>query len=150
MKAIILTTDLSNESLAAFAKAVELAQTFKSKVYLLAVIEDPAQAAFAYALDFPVFPDPDIHKQVIEKVRSDLKELAAKHLSNVTYETVVEEATGSVHGTIIDFARSHKADVIILSTHGRTGLSRMLIGSVAERVIRESECPVLVVPSKKA
>ncbi len=149
MKNILVTTDLSSESVAAFAKAVELAQVFNGKVYLLAVIEDPAQAAFAYALDFPVFPDPDIHKQVVDKVRSDVKDLGAKHLSGVSYETAVEEATGSVHGTIIEFARSHKIDTIIIATHGRTGLSRILIGSVAERVIRESECPVLVVPSKK-
>lgn len=146
MKTLLVTTDLSSESTKAFPVAVEIARSFGSKVILIAVVEDPTQVAFAYAMDFPVYPDPTVHQQVIKKVAGDLQELLVKHFAEVQSEAMVVEAAGSVAGEITASAQALHADMIIMASHGRSGLSRLLIGSVAERVIREAGCPVLSVP----
>ena len=149
MKKILVTTDLSEESKHSFVRALEMAKAFQSSVSLLAVIEDPAQAAFSYALDFPVYPAPDIQRQVIQKLEKDLQELAQAHFASVPCSCHIVEANGPVHSEILKFAHSQNMDLIVLATHGRTGFSHLLIGSVAERVMREARCPVLVVPSRK-
>lgn len=146
MKTILVTTDLSEESKRAFGQAKELALALDAKIMLVAVIEDPSQAALAYALDFPVYPDPDIHTQLLHKVQNELKDLSQLHFQGVKWECSVVDATGPVHTEIINFARNHKADLIVICTHGRTGVSRLFIGSIAEKVVRESHCPVLTVP----
>lgn len=148
MKNIIITSDLSDESAKAFPVALELAQALKSTLTLLAIVEDPAQAAFAYAMDFPVYPDPRIHEQVIKKVKDDLSVMAQKHFAGFAVETVVCEAIGSVAIEICEVAKRRSASMIVISSHGRSGLQRILVGSVTERVIREAPCPVLVVPNR--
>lgn len=149
MKKILVTSDLSEESKEAFPYAVKFAKAFDAAITLLAVIEDPAQAAFSYALDFPVYPSPDIQKQVYKKIESDLNELALKHFSQLPCECKIVEASGPVHGEILRVAKSDSFDMIVMATHGRTGFRHLLIGSVAERVMREANCPVVIVPSRK-
>ena len=80
MRKILLTTDLSHESKVAFSLAQEYARAFKASVEVLTVVEDPAQAAMIYALEFPIYPDMDIQKQFIEKVKSELQSLMEEHL----------------------------------------------------------------------
>ncbi len=150
MQKILLTTDLSEESKIAFEVAKKLARSLKASVDLLAVIEDPAQAAMMYALDFPVLPDPDIRVQLVEKVQKDLEELQKELFEDLDCKCNVLEAEGPVHSEILRFARENKNDLIIIATRGRTGLKRMVIGSVAEKVVRESEIPVLSVPAKRS
>jgi nucleotide-binding universal stress UspA family protein len=76
--------------------------------------------------------------------RQGLQQLAADHLSGVAHEVHIE-AADDVAKTICEFAEEHSADMIAIGTHGRTGLRRALMGSVAEAVIRCSNVPVLVV-----
>ena len=149
MKKILVTTDLSSESSTAFKWAADLAQTFKCPIVLLAVIEDLSQAAVVYAMDFPVLPDPEVQKQVLTKVREELAQIRQQHFSTLQCEPIVREARGPVHTEILSTASEAGADLIVIATHGRTGLSRLLIGSVTERVVREAKCPVLTVPSTK-
>ena len=59
----------------------------------------------------------------------------------ISYTTLVNDEQGH---TICDFAGDHNADLIVISSHGRTGIARLAIGSVAERVIRYAPCPLLV------
>ena len=70
----------------------------------------------------------------------------AMSLKNLGLETVVELTTGPPHEHVIDYAKQHGVDLIIMSTHGHGGLKRMLLGSTTDRVIRSGELPVLVVP----
>lgn len=149
MKRILVTTDLSEESQVAFEPARELAQAFDGTVELLAVIEDPAQAALMYALDFPVLPGPEVQEQLREKVRSDLNQYVEKFFKGIKVKAHIKEADEPVHSAIIHFAEEHDCTLTIIATHGRTGISRLLIGSVAERVVRESTRPVLTIPSPK-
>jgi nucleotide-binding universal stress UspA family protein len=149
MKSILVTTDLSPESKKAFPLAKTLAAKFGASITLLAVVEDPSQAAFAYAMEFPVYPDPAIHQQVITKVQADLETIKAQDFPQTTCEAVVSQSVGNIAAEICEVAKTRAVDMVILSSHGRSGLSRLLIGSVAERVIREAACPVLVVPSRQ-
>ena len=150
MKKIVVTTDLSDQSKVAFPVAAKLAQTFGSEIVLLAVIEDPSQAALNYALEFPVFPNPDIREQLTNKIRTDLQKLSEANFATIKCGVSVREAKGAVHHEIIACAREHTADLIVIATHGRSGLKRMLIGSVAEKVVREAACPVLTVPGPRS
>ena len=70
----------------------------------------------------------------------------AVNLKNSGLEAVVELTSGAPHVHVIDYAKQHGVDLIVMSTHGHGGLKRMLLGSTTDRVIRSGELPVLVVP----
>lgn len=147
MKRIVVTTDLSKKSHAAFAQAKEIAVALGATIDLLAIIEDPAQAAMIYALDYPILPSSDIREQFASKVKGEVEELARDYFSGAQIETHVLEADGPVHAEIIKYVKKSEASMLILSSHGRTGLTRLLLGSVAEKLVRETPCPLLIVPA---
>ncbi|MCO6430336.1 MAG: universal stress protein [Deltaproteobacteria bacterium] len=148
MQNIVVTTDLSEASKAAFPLATRLAQAFGAKIHLLAIKENPLQTAMIYSMDFPVFPDPELEKQIHQKLAAQLDDMRTKYFAGSKVEANLIDSTNSISYEILNFARNHKADLIIMATHGRSGLSRLLIGSVAERVVREAQCPVLTVPAQ--
>jgi universal stress protein A len=99
------------------------------------------------ATEFP--PDPADPYPVWEKnARAELEKLAAAHLEGHSIVYKVETLSGEPSDGILKQAEEMDADLIVLATHGRTGVSHLLIGSVAERVIRGSRRPVLVVRPK--
>jgi len=145
MTGILLTTDLSNESKRAFAPVRELAKKLQLDVTLFAVMEDQLlQAAAGPA--FAQFPDR-------ERVRADWQkgvDAAAVELGrDVCKEAVVQEAADVVRA-ICDAARARGAQYVAMATHGRSGLRRMLIGSVAEGVVRHAHVPVVLYPPSAA
>ena len=146
MKTIVVTTDLSDESKVAFEPSRSLAKVFNAQIILLAVIEDPAQAAMVYALDLEVLPDPVVQKQILQRVRADLQDLSQRYFQDILCDVCAIEASSPTHREIINFAKSRSADLIVMATHGRTGLVHMLIGNITEKVVRESHCPVLTIP----
>jgi len=87
----------------------------------------------------------DIHKGQEEAAIARLQELGRKHLSGVKYELLTH--VGLPMGVIIRAQKQIPADVVIMATHGRRGLARAFLGSVAEAVVRDSVCPVLTVHS---
>jgi nucleotide-binding universal stress UspA family protein len=80
-----------------------------------------------------------------------LNEFVAKNVadvgSNLRIRKVVD--AGQPYGAIVDCAENERIDLIVMSSHGRSGVSRMLIGSVTDKVLRAASCPVLVVPLEK-
>ena len=140
MPGIVLTTDLSEESLRAFAPARELADRLDLDVTLLAVLED-----------LPIEPAPGGPGGVVPD-RGELRaawEARLKELSLGLGERcgsaeVVEAA--DVPAAICEFAQGHGADYIAMATHGRSGLRRLLLGSVAEVVVRHATVPVVLYP----
>jgi nucleotide-binding universal stress UspA family protein len=148
MKKILVTTDLSQKSEAAFEMAIEMARAFETSIDLLAIIEDPAQAAMMYALDFPVLPGPDVREQLRKKVEKDLTGVKERAFSGLDCTLHVCEAENPVHEEIVNFVKANDIGLVVLSTHGRSGLTRILIGSVAEKVVRHCPCPVLTIPTK--
>jgi nucleotide-binding universal stress UspA family protein len=141
MPGIVLTTDLSSESKRAFAPVRALAQKLDLKVHLIAVLEDMPFEPTGGGL-MAVYPDRRQIKQDWEKSMSDLADEFGRDLCA---QTVVIDAI-DVSRAIVEFAQQEKADFVAMATHGRSGLRRLLLGSVAELVIRHSHVPVIVYP----
>jgi universal stress protein A len=144
---ILAPTDFSDYSKKALSDALELAQTFGAKLSLLHVLE----------------PSPYLGEFTLptmgEELLGDLERQASAALAQLlpdAQEAKVEVtravAIGSPSQTIIETAEAEHVDLIVMATHGRTGLSHLLIGSVAERVVRTAPCPVLTIrpPAEKA
>lgn len=146
MKRILATTDLSQDSEKALPTAAKTAKLLGAEVVLLAVVEDVTKSALAFSMDYPIHPDPSLQKQIIEKLKKDLEVLKAKHFAEVSCKTLVVETLGGVSEEIIAVADKEKVDLILMGSHGRSSLSKLLLGSVTERVLHYAKCPVMVVP----
>jgi nucleotide-binding universal stress UspA family protein len=140
---ILLPTDLSTEGERAFQAVSELARGTGATVVLLHVVENVGAPPVGQT-----FPAPSLlpgTKQELEKARAGLAERRAKFPAGV--EVVTEALVApSVPHAIVDFAGKNGCDVVALSTHGRSGFRRLIVGSVAEAVLRSSRVPVLVFP----
>jgi nucleotide-binding universal stress UspA family protein len=149
-KKMLVTTDLSPESETALDAALELAAALGSGLTLLHVL-DFSMALPAGALILSPQQDLNMRGEIREKVLATLERLkdtrlAAKGGQPVAVEPVTVEGAGVAH-TICSYAEEHGMDMIVIASHGRTGLPHLLIGSVAERVVRHARCAVLVVPT---
>lgn len=140
-KKVLAPIDFNDHALGALEVAKSIAQANDGIVTLLHVVPmDEAIGGKMYEDDFRMQAEHDaLH----------LAELAAQRLQGVKYEVVT--AVGDAATAIIDTAASTAADVIVIGTHGRKALMRVLMGSVAEQVLREASCPVIAVRlAKKA
>ena len=141
IRRILFPTDFSEYADHAWSYALTFAQEFGAEVHLLHVVAPPPRLAEAYAVNF----DP-------EKM---VKALAGE--ANASMDRTVEAAkswglifrrevrVGVDFREIIDYVTKHDIDLIVMATHGRTGLAHALLGSVAEKVVRKSPCPVLTI-----
>ncbi len=142
MPGIVVTTDLSPESRIAFAPVRQLAARLQVPVTLLSVLEEmPLEPAISGLM--PVYPD---RAQLRRDWEAKLVEFA-RDFHGVETRTSVIEAL-SVAQAICDFAQREHADYLAIASHGRSGLKRLLLGSVAEAVLRHSRVPVIVYPPK--
>jgi nucleotide-binding universal stress UspA family protein len=138
---ILCPVDFSDFSLNAYAYARSLAQHYKAHLSLLNVVQ-PLTVTYPYY--YMPAQMTRLSSELVDKARRQLRELAEKYASDaVQPETVVEE--GFIADVILGFAENQKADLIVMGTHGRRGLDRLVIGSVTERVLRKSPQPVLAV-----
>ncbi len=151
MEHILVTTDFSEAAESAFDYAKDQLKRMgkeKSKITLLKVIDvvAPANIKFEYGLAIADKKGmlEKLHKQASERIR----EIAKKYFAGLRVDTFVIKPKKAVYQEIVKFAKIHNVDLIVISTHGRTGVKHFLLGSVAERVIRQSLCPVMVVPAK--
>ena len=144
VRRILVPVDFSDASKVAVRHANALAQTYDAHLDLLHVVEQVAYPS-AYGVD-PGYHSP---QEIIPRVETSLGELARDDLGS---ENVTVSATvGYAPLTILDYVDEKDVDLVVIATHGRTGLDRMLLGSVAERVIRRSSAPVFVVkPEQKS
>ena len=153
MKHILVPTDFSSASRVAFQHAREQAQVFgpeNTRITLLSVLEDliPASVQFEFGLTF--IDSKGLLEEAEKRARLKAAEYEKEFFSGLRIRSEVVRAAHPVHAEIIEYTTTHKVDLIIMATHGRTGVRRLVLGSVAEKVIRESLCPVLVVPAKEA
>lgn len=140
---ILTTTDFSDPSLLGVRYAADLAAKLECKLILAYVVEERLPALILAASPDPVDAILEGHRKRAEK---NLAAFAAEHLSGSPVETVVLQ--GFAHVAIVELARARKADLIVLGTHGHGFMGHVLMGSTTERVIHESPCPVMVVPSR--
>jgi nucleotide-binding universal stress UspA family protein len=136
---LLLATDGSEFSEEAVRESISLAKTSGSKVTALTVVE--------FNPEFDALAPDFIEKMESEAVAyiNSIKERAEKE--GVDCEALVER--GIPYEVILNKAKEKHADMILMGSHGRTGIERLLMGSVTERVIGHAECDVLVAKSKK-
>jgi nucleotide-binding universal stress UspA family protein len=140
IKNILCPIDYSVYSEKALKYAIEFAEKYNAKLYLM------------HVLDIRIYDitDPELYnvnvidKETINKLRERLHKCISENTrKNIEVETIVIEGVPFVE--IIKKAREYKVDLIVLGTHGRTGLSHAIMGSVAEKVVRKAPCPVLTI-----
>ena len=143
IKTILVPLDFSNTSAKALAYAIRMADQFGSKVILLNVIEPIATPDFAY---HPLMLESEESRAA---ARRAIESAARKaRLPDSMLDRIVIR-NGAPFVEITEAARTLKADLIIITTHGYTGLKHVFMGSTAERVVRHAPCPVLVVREKE-
>ncbi|TAJ97896.1 universal stress protein [bacterium] len=126
-------TDFSRASRNALAWAIHLAKKNRAELLLIHVLPLPT----------PIYEAESVLSPQAEAAMSELKRKAGKE--NVSVKRLFLKGTISIDKQIVRAAKTLHADLIVMGTHGRTGISRLLTGSVASRAIARAHCPVLVV-----
>jgi len=141
VKKILFPTDFSEGSDNALPYAADMARHYGAKLYLLHVIQDIAEAMGWYV--------PHVS---LDELYRDIEGNAAKEIARYSVEEFrglkdIERIVvkGTPYQEILKFAGEKKADLIVIGTHGRKGLDRVIFGSTAEKVVRDAPCPVLSV-----
>lgn len=139
---LLVPTDFSEDSEQAARYAVELAKRFQAEIHCIHVVDIPADL-LSTSDYYMTGPSEQFVDQIREESKKNLEAFAKKNLEGVGVRTAFLE--GSPFVEIIRYARSQEIDLVVIATHGRTGLKHVLFGSVAEKVVRKAPCPVLVV-----
>lgn len=140
---ILVPTDFSDTADAALAYAKELAGRVGASLHLLHVIDD-FYAAAAFAADV-YGPIPESLRQTGLRAADDRLNERLPEDERTYFNGTTAIATGLTANAIVDYARTHEIDLIVIGTHGRGGIAHLLLGSVAEQVVRTAPCPVLTV-----
>lgn len=142
LRNILVATDFSSASRPAFRRALELALSNEAALWIVHVAAPPG----------PISPDgyvlPRIYEEMDLAIRTDAQKRLRVMLARARKVGVRGRALllkGVPHEAIVRAARAHRAEMIVLGTHGRTGMARFFVGSVAARVVAAATCPVLTV-----
>lgn len=142
IRKVLAPTDFSEYASIGVEYAVDLAKHFQADLILIHVVGEEVFAVMGEgATAFPV-------DQIVEDRRSEMQEFVSRVVRpRLGSQGMVKQIVvlGSPFVKILETAESEAADLIVMSTHGRTGLSHLLIGSVTEKVVRKAACPVLSV-----
>jgi len=140
IKKVLFATDFSEGAKNALPYACDIATRWEAKLYLVHVIYDMTKTAWY------------VPHSSLEDVYADLEQSARKELDKTFIDEMrkykdIEHIIlkGTPYEEIVKFAETNNVDLIVLATHGRTGLDRLLFGSTAEQVVRYAPCPVLSV-----
>jgi nucleotide-binding universal stress UspA family protein len=147
IRSILLPTDFSECAESALPYAVQMARPAGARLICLHVVE-PLMPPVGYAPVAEPLPAVDISEQLQASAERELPKLAAREeCAGLEVEELIGH--GEAAAEIVRVARERDVDLIVISSHGRTGLGRMLFGSTAESVVRHAHCPVLVVKPKE-
>jgi universal stress protein A len=143
---ILAPTDLSQHAEVALRYACGLAERFQATLHLLHVLPDV----------MPITPDPDFEPSLPIPLNGEAETESLQALRRALHPSWGQPAqveTDLLHGDpiagILDYASHHPIDLIVIATHGRTGLSHALLGSIAEQIVREAPCPVLTIRDRR-
>jgi nucleotide-binding universal stress UspA family protein len=141
LKSILCPTDFSEYSRNALRYALALAGAFGAKVILLHVIE-PIQVPVEYNFGISLGPEIDESSEAaLRRKLHDLVDIAHRATVDVEERLV----RGAPFAEIVRCARDEKIDLVVIATHGLSGIAHLLLGSTAEKVVRKAPCPVLTV-----
>ena len=139
---ILVATDFSEISRDAIEYATQLAESFCARLHVLHVVEEP----FGYVADTRGFiPEVDAFRETLNQAaRSQLHTvLTPEEIQR--WQAHLALRTGTPYAEIVRYAKDHAIDLIVIGTHGRGPFGHFLLGSVAEKVVRYADCPVLTV-----
>lgn len=143
LKKILLPTDFSGCANYALPYAAAIARATKAQIICVHVVE-PVVPAVGYTGLAEPLPIADISEQLEDSAERQLPKLAeCEECAGLNVEEVIVH--GDAAAEIVRVASEQEADLIVISSHGRTGLGRIIFGSTAESVVRHASCPVLVV-----
>lgn len=138
---ILVPIDFSDYSKDALHYAVDLGRHFKAEIILTFVIESVGYPA---DLGYGQVAIPAIERELGERGRTELQRLAERYIGN-DLRFRIHVPTGRPFVEIIRATEEFETDLVIIATHGHTGVEHILFGSTAEKVVRKAPCPVLVV-----
>ncbi len=137
IKKVLTLTDGSELSRTALRYAVEICQQFNAELYLLTVMDK-----------VPSYLDAEVSHEIFERMEDILRNEVANcsgYCETAGLQCKSEVRTGLPYEEIIKYTKEIDADLIVMGTHGRSGISHILLGSVAEKIVRHAPCPVLTV-----
>ncbi len=136
---VLVPIDFSEYSKNAFKYSIDFVKLFDAELFLIYVVE-PIIYPADFSLGQVAIPSIDIDMQ--KKAEDELNSLAKQFIkNNLKYKVVIK--TGKPFVEINEYAREQDIDMIIIATHGHTGVEHLLFGSTAEKVVRKAPCPVL-------
>ncbi len=138
---ILFATDFSEGSTVALPYAVDIARQYGAKLYLVHVVYDITKATGWYV---PHVAVGEIYDEIEKNARAEIGKIDSAELKGLkdVGQVILK---GTPYEEIIKFAEDNEVDLIVLGTHGRKGIDRVLFGSTAEQILRNAPCPVLSV-----
>jgi nucleotide-binding universal stress UspA family protein len=138
---ILCPIDFDDNSSNALERAIEIARHFKATIFLIHAVPLVAQ--------FGEVPLPtDLYLDEQKGALAKLNAIAGQKLNGIEHKTAVY--AGDVAGSILQAVDQFQPDLLVMATHGRTGLARFVLGSVAEAVVRRASCPVMTIRGEKS
>jgi len=148
-RVVVVPFDFSEHSRAALCEAVDLSRRLDADLHLVHVMQSPMYLySFAYAGEAAAVSPPIDMTEIREDALKTLRKIIAEIEFSGRIEAHVLEGA-NVADTVRAAAENLDADLIVMGTHGRTGLAHVFLGSVAERTLRTAPCPVLTVQAPK-
>lgn len=145
IRKILFPTDFSDHSVHALTYAVSFAESFKTEIHVLHIVDEAYQYWMAMGPGaLPVGPPPD---EMLALSKKEMDKFVGLKLVGVKFPITKMVLVGRPFMEIIRYARDEKIDMIVMGTHGRSGLRHAILGSVTERVVRKAPCPVLTIRS---
>lgn len=141
IRTILVPTDFSDLSVEAIRYAMSLAELYKADLHLLHVVDDAPVLAFhtmEMTTDYVI-------EDTTRTAEHHLQEFARTHDVHGRQGVTLAVRRGNPYDEITRYAAEEQADMIVMATHGRTGLAHVLLGSVAEKVVQHAEIPVLTI-----
>ncbi|MGE0815267.1 MAG: universal stress protein [Vicinamibacterales bacterium] len=142
---LLVPIDFSDTAAAAVKYAVALADGFGAELHLLHVVEQPLEWQAVPEMALVSSPAGDAAR--VQRAEAELAGLLTRE-ERERYRAVVATAHGAPAAAIVAYAAAHDVDLIVLGTHGRGAVAHLVIGSVAEHVVRRAPCPVLTIPRR--
>lgn len=140
-KLVVFPTDFSKISLAALPWATRMARLMEAEIHVLYVVEEPHIYA---TLDMGPVPIPS-GEELASSARTRLEAFLREHAGEVGHHPVGKVLIGRPADEIVGYAAEHGAELIVMTTHGYSGVKNVLLGSTTESVLRHASCPVLSV-----
>lgn len=138
---ILVPTDFSENAQHAIDYAVALAKRCSAKLHILHVPVVPTYLL----MDLSYSPGPEAVTRILNDAQEALERLS-KTITEAGLEHFAAIREGTVHEVIRDYAKEHDVDLVIVGTHGRSGVAKLMYGSVTERVIKTTHTPIIVIP----